>query len=138
MMHTPSGRFQVNMRLCLSMSDYHPETWQPSWSVATVLQGLLSFMTGTDITTGSVETSDDEKRRCAQESMAVNLRNPVFCKMFPEAPEWARAKSLGLARPSKGGINLAVDNEDEHQDEKEEGGGAGGRRGAGRVLCQGL
>ena len=78
MMHTPSGRFQVNMRLCLSMSDYHPETWQPSWSVVTVLQGLLSFMTGTDITTGSVETSDDEKRRCAQESMAVNLRNPVF------------------------------------------------------------
>jgi hypothetical protein len=30
MMHTPSGRFEVNMRLCLSMSDYHPETWQAS------------------------------------------------------------------------------------------------------------
>ena len=25
-------------------SDYHPETWQPAWSVATVLKGLLSFM----------------------------------------------------------------------------------------------
>ena len=30
-MLTPSGRFQVNTRLCLSMSDFHPETWQPSW-----------------------------------------------------------------------------------------------------------
>ena len=26
-MLTPSGRFQPNRRLCLSMSDFHPETW---------------------------------------------------------------------------------------------------------------
>ena len=31
-------------RLCLSMSDFHPETWNPGWSVATVAKGLLSFM----------------------------------------------------------------------------------------------
>jgi ubiquitin-conjugating enzyme E2 J2 len=29
MMLTPSGRFQPNRRLCLSMSDFHPETWNP-------------------------------------------------------------------------------------------------------------
>lgn len=29
MMITPSGRFQTNTRLCLSMSDFHPETWNP-------------------------------------------------------------------------------------------------------------
>jgi ubiquitin-protein ligase len=27
MMCTPSGRFKTNTRLCLSMSDFHPETW---------------------------------------------------------------------------------------------------------------
>lgn len=27
MMLTPSGRFQAGRRLCLSMSDFHPETW---------------------------------------------------------------------------------------------------------------
>jgi ubiquitin-conjugating enzyme E2 J2 len=27
-MCTPSGRFTTNRRLCLSMSDFHPETWK--------------------------------------------------------------------------------------------------------------
>ena len=41
---TPSGRFEPGARLCLSMSDYHPESWNPAWSVETLLVGLLSFM----------------------------------------------------------------------------------------------
>ena len=28
-MLTPNGRFKVATRLCLSMSDFHPETWNP-------------------------------------------------------------------------------------------------------------
>ena len=43
-MMTPNGRFQTNTRLCLSISDFHPDTWNPAWSVATILTGLLSFM----------------------------------------------------------------------------------------------
>jgi hypothetical protein len=43
-MLTPSGRFDVNKKICLSMSDFHPETWNPMWSVSTILVGLLSFM----------------------------------------------------------------------------------------------
>ena len=38
-MITPTGRFQPNRRLCLSMSDFHPETWNPVWSVETILTG---------------------------------------------------------------------------------------------------
>jgi hypothetical protein len=33
-MITPNGRFKTNTRLCLSMSDFHPETWNPLWSVS--------------------------------------------------------------------------------------------------------
>lgn len=43
-MISPSGRFKTNIRLCLSISDFHPDTWNPAWSVATILTGLLSFM----------------------------------------------------------------------------------------------
>ena len=43
-MMTPNGRFKTDYRLCLSMSDYHPDTWNPAWSVSTILTGLLSFM----------------------------------------------------------------------------------------------
>lgn len=39
MMYTPSGRFEPAKRLCLSMSDFHPESWNPTWSVATILIG---------------------------------------------------------------------------------------------------
>jgi ubiquitin-conjugating enzyme E2 J2 len=48
-MTTPSGRFQPDTRLCLTMSDFHPSLWNPSWSVATILNGLLSFMVGENL-----------------------------------------------------------------------------------------
>jgi ubiquitin-protein ligase len=37
-MLTPSGRFEPNQRICLSMSDFHPETWNCMWSVSSILQ----------------------------------------------------------------------------------------------------
>ena len=40
----PSGRFETNTRICLSMSDFHAEMWNPGWNVETILIGLLSFM----------------------------------------------------------------------------------------------
>jgi len=46
LMATPNGRFKTNTRLCLSMSDFHPETWNPMWSVSSILTGLYSFMVG--------------------------------------------------------------------------------------------
>ena len=36
------------------MSDFHPESWNPLWSVSTILTGLLSFMVETQHTTGAV------------------------------------------------------------------------------------
>ena len=32
------------------MSDYHPESWNPAWSVSTILKGVLSFMLSDEIT----------------------------------------------------------------------------------------
>lgn len=84
-MSTPSGRFEVNKRLCLSMSDFHEESWNPSWSVATILTGLLSFMTGVEATTGSITTSESTKRKLAKESRRFNCdSNPMFRQIFPE------------------------------------------------------
>jgi ubiquitin-conjugating enzyme E2 J2 len=46
------------LRLCLSISDFHPDTWNPAWSVSTILTGLLSFMLETTPTAGSMESTD--------------------------------------------------------------------------------
>lgn len=50
-------RFRLH-RLCLSITDFHPDTWNPAWSVSTILTGLLSFMVEKGPTLGSIETSD--------------------------------------------------------------------------------
>lgn len=84
-MITPNGRFACNTRLCLSMSDYHPDTWNPAWSVSTILTGLLSFMTGDETTTGSIATSENVKRRLARDSKAWNVNeNQRFKTQFPD------------------------------------------------------
>ena len=83
-MVTPSGRFQSNTRLCLSMSDYHPESWNPSWSVASILAGLQSFFYENTATTGSVACSARERRALAAASAAFNEKNPAFRKVFPD------------------------------------------------------
>jgi len=86
-MLTPSGRFEPNRRLCLSMSDFHPESWNPMWSVSTILTGLYSFMVETAPTLGSVETTTEMKRKYARFSLDFNVRNDNFCKLFPELVE---------------------------------------------------
>lgn len=88
MMITPSGRFQPNRRLCLSMSDFHPESWNPMWSVSTILTGLYSFMLETNPTLGSIETTEKMKCKLAASSLEFNIKHtPVFSKLFPEYVE---------------------------------------------------
>lgn len=67
-MHTPSGRFQPSTRLCLSISDFHPRSFNPAWEVSTILIGLLSFMTSEEMTTGSVSSTEAERKYLASRS----------------------------------------------------------------------
>lgn len=83
-MCTPQGRFETNTKLCLSMSDFHPETWNPLWSVSAVLTGLLTFMLSDEDTVGSISTSANEKRALARSSHVFNRSNKVFRELFPE------------------------------------------------------
>jgi len=83
-MLTPNGRFKPNTRLCLSMSDYHPETWNPLWSVGSILTGLLSFMLEDKITAGSIQTTETQKRIFARESMEFNKKDAMFIKLFAD------------------------------------------------------
>ena len=97
-MCTPNGRFATGTRLCLSMSDFHPESWNPGWSVATVAKGLLSFLLEDAVTTGAVVTTEEEKRRLARESAAWNMTHGTFKAMFPELEDEA---SLDAIREKK-------------------------------------
>ncbi|KAL8170777.1 hypothetical protein V2J09_022581 [Rumex salicifolius] len=86
-MITPNGRFMTQRKICLSMSDFHPESWNPMWSVSSILTGLLSFMMDERPTTGSVKTTVAEKQRLAKTSLAFNCKNRSFKELFPEYVE---------------------------------------------------
>ncbi|CED84691.1 ubc-like protein [Phaffia rhodozyma] len=83
-MITPSGRFKPETKICTSMTSFHPSTWNPAWSVATILTGLLSFMLSDEITTGSISTTNAERVSLAEKSHAWNLSNKKFKDMFPD------------------------------------------------------
>jgi len=83
-MLTPSGRFQPDRRICFSMSDFHPGTWNPAWSVATILTGLLSFMLSDEMTTGGLSSNPADKRALASKSHAWNITQRRFKDAFPE------------------------------------------------------
>jgi ubiquitin-conjugating enzyme E2 J2 len=101
-MLTPNGRFKPNRRLCLSMSDFHPESWNPMWSISTILTGLYSFMVEKTPTTGSIESSDAAKRKFARESLDYNVKDKMFCALFPEYVElWEKREEERKAREAK-------------------------------------
>ncbi|CAG9864408.1 unnamed protein product [Phyllotreta striolata] len=66
---TPNGRFEVNKKICLSISGHHPESWQPSWSIRTALLALIAFMpTPAAGTIGSLDYTPEERQILAKKS----------------------------------------------------------------------
>ena len=68
---TPNGRFQPNQRICTSFSDYHPELWDPSWNVETIVLGLISFWLSPENTAGAIKTSDEEKSGLQERAWSI-------------------------------------------------------------------
>lgn len=66
---TPSGRFEPNREICLSISGHHEETWQPAWGIRTALWALRAFMEGdAKGQVGGMEMPEIERKRLAEES----------------------------------------------------------------------
>jgi ubiquitin-conjugating enzyme E2 J1 len=66
---TPSGRFEQNKEICLSISNFHEESWNPAWDVRTALTALRPFMAAEPAgQVGGVRASSEIRRRMAGES----------------------------------------------------------------------
>jgi len=100
-MITPSGRFETHTRLCLSMTDWHPESWNPAWKVETILVGLLSFFLTDEKGYGSLQCSETQRRMFAQQSWSTNAATKEFKDLFPEfgAPQPDQAASSADTEP---------------------------------------
>ncbi|KAF2733866.1 UBC-like protein [Polyplosphaeria fusca] len=68
---TPTGRFEVNREICLSISGHHEETWQPAWGIRTAMVAIRSFMdTDAKGQLGGIECGPQIRKRMAGESGA--------------------------------------------------------------------
>ncbi|XP_054164021.1 ubiquitin-conjugating enzyme E2 J1-like [Oppia nitens] len=68
-MLTPNGRFEINKKICLSISGHHPESWQPSWSIRTALLAIIGFMPTEGMgAIGSLDYPPEERKALAVKS----------------------------------------------------------------------
>ena len=66
---TPSGRFETNKKICLSLTGYHPEHWRPAWGVSTALIAIISFIpTPGEGAIGALDYSERERAEFAKAS----------------------------------------------------------------------
>jgi ubiquitin-conjugating enzyme E2 J1 len=68
---TPTGRFEVNREICLSISGHHEETWQPAWGIRTALVAMRSFMdTDAKGQLGGLEAGKETREKMAADGGA--------------------------------------------------------------------
>ena len=64
-----NGRFEINKKICLTITSFHKEEWSPSWTIETIITAISSmFPVPTPGAIGSIVTPDDEVRQLAVQS----------------------------------------------------------------------
>lgn len=90
MLLNPSGRFEIGKKICLSMSNYHPELWQPAWGIRTIMEALRSFFpTPGDGAIGALDWPTDVRKKFAIESQEWTCEVCQLCnsEILPFAEE---------------------------------------------------
>lgn len=83
MMITETGRFKTNERICLSISDYHPESWNPVWPVRSIIIGLISFFVTDMHTVGSIrEMTKPQQAKIAEGSKQKIMQHKIYKDLF--------------------------------------------------------
>eukprot|EP00904_Undaria_pinnatifida_P003917 jgi/Undpi1/13526/HiC_scaffold_8.g03185.m1 len=62
--NTPNGRFNTGTKICLTISSYHPEHWQPAWGIRLILEALISFFPSpSQGALGGLDWTPEERRK---------------------------------------------------------------------------
>ena len=78
-MLTPNGRFMTNVDICLSASNYHPETWTPKWTILSLVNALRLHMLTLANEIGGMMSSDERRRWYAKESRVWRQSYSYLC-----------------------------------------------------------
>lgn len=84
-MLTPSGRFEPNKKICMTMTSFHKKQWSPTWTASSLLLGLQSFFYDeSPRSIGSIHSSDEERRALARKSVAFNSGNKTISRIIQD------------------------------------------------------
>ncbi|KAF9107732.1 Ubiquitin-conjugating enzyme E2 J1 [Mortierella sp. AM989] len=90
-MAKPNGRFELHKKVCLSITGYHPEYWQPAWGIRTVLVAVMGFLpTQSKGAIGGLDTSVEARKALATKSktwMCSTCRTDNISILPDVAPE---------------------------------------------------
>jgi ubiquitin-conjugating enzyme E2 J1 len=90
---TKSGRFETNVKVCLSFSAFHPELWQPAWGIRLILEALIAFLpTPADGAIGALNYTKEERQKLAK------LSTDYYCPV-------CQKKCSELLRPSAAAVD---------------------------------
>jgi len=95
---TPSGRFEVNREICLSISGHHEETWQPAWGVRTALLAIRSEIFGSESQgqVGGMEGSEELRREYARLSLDWTCRDCGVGNLEGMKEVWDSCRERGV------------------------------------------
>jgi ubiquitin-protein ligase len=84
---TPSGRFDINKKLCTSFSGYHKDLYSASWNISAMCCGFISFMTDDASKSesqgiGGIISTTEYKKQIAKESRNYIKNNKVVFDIF--------------------------------------------------------
>jgi Ubiquitin-protein ligase len=88
-MLTPSGRFVPGEDICLSASNYHPETWTPRWTILSLIDALRLHMLTTPNEIGGIDSTREKRMDLAVQSRRWKsgpidhgqmVQNGIFCE----------------------------------------------------------
>jgi len=74
MLLTPNGRFEIDRKICLTNTGFHPDEWNPTWTINRILIGLNSVWTEEDNKSlGHIIMSNNSRREMASNSIEYNI-----------------------------------------------------------------
>ena len=84
MMLTPSGRFEIDKKICMTNTGYHSNDWSPMWNILTILHGFISIMLDDqEHGISHIKDSKVNRQKMAYNSMDFNRKYyPDIIKKF--------------------------------------------------------
>lgn len=114
MLLNPSGRFEVGKKVCLSMTSFHSELWQPAWGIRTMIEALRSFFpTPGDGAIGALDWPSDTRKKIAIDSVEwtcdICLRRNAEILPFADESAVIEKRTVEVPDEHRGDTALPVD-----------------------------